>query len=342
MVLLRLNPRTQAAICLVAMLAAAGSSAGCSDYAESAAPKQVDKVTYLTAFGFFGREAYVYVAEEKGFFAARSIEVQVQAGSGASNNLRILAAGGAQFSANDLSGVMILQGGGKYRDEVRAVAAIQQQTLNSIMVLGSSGIRAPKDLEGKTLPGPAGATPQLLFPAYAARAGFDPDTVAWQTVDPAQTPAALAAGRVHGIGQFTVAKGTVEKAVQGREVIVLPYSDWLGDLYGNALIATTELIAKNPDLVKRFRDALLDGLRYSIDHPGEAGQILVKYQPTLDAKAAAAELDLMRSTVLSDGHVGALDSVRVTRAIAALQATGQIPAGHTVADFVASDIAHVS
>lgn len=281
------------------------------------------------------------MAKEKGFFARRGIEVDVQAGSGASNNLRILAAGGAQFSANDLSGVMILQADGKYADEVRAVAAIQQQTLNSIMVLDGSGIREPKDLEGKTLAGPPGATPQLLFPAYAIRAGFNPNAVTWQAVDASQTPAALASGRVHGIGQFTVAKGTVEKAAQGRGVLVLSFSDYLGDLFGNALIATTELIKNNPGLVKRFRDALLDGLQYSIDHPDEAGAILKKYQPAQDPKSAAAELTLMRSTVLAQGRIGVIAPTKVARAIAALQATGQIPAGHTADDFVAADLAPV-
>jgi NitT/TauT family transport system substrate-binding protein len=341
MVILRLRPRTQAAICLIAVLAAAGS-AGCSnDDDGSGTQRPVDKVTYLTAFGFFGRESYVYVAKDKGFFAKRGIEVEVQAGSGASNNMKILAAGGAQFSANDLSGVMILQGDGKYRDEVRAVAAIQQQTLNSIMVLGSSGISQPKDLEGKTLAGPAGATPELLFPAYAVRAGIDPKKVTWQPVDASQTPAALASGRVHGIGQFTVAKGTVEKAAQGRPVVVFAFSDYLGDLFGNALITTTELIKNNPGLVKRFRDALLDGVRYSIDHPDEAGQILKRYQPALDAKAAAAEVELMRSAVLAQGRIGVLDPPRVSRAIAALQASGQIPAGRTVDDVIAADLAPV-
>jgi|SRR5687767_4762077 hypothetical protein len=48
MVLLTLRPRTQVAICLIAVLAAAGSTTGCSaDDEDGTTREAVDKVTYL-------------------------------------------------------------------------------------------------------------------------------------------------------------------------------------------------------------------------------------------------------------------------------------------------------
>lgn len=41
----------------------------------------VDKVTYLTSFSTFGRDAYVYVADEQGYFADAGIEVEIRPGS---------------------------------------------------------------------------------------------------------------------------------------------------------------------------------------------------------------------------------------------------------------------
>jgi NitT/TauT family transport system substrate-binding protein len=99
----------------------------------------------------------------------------------------------------------------------------------------------------------------------------------------------------------------------------------VGDLYGNALITTTELIRSNPDLVARFRDALLEGLAYSLDHPDEAGQILHKYQPSLDAESAADELRLMEPSVRGGQDFGDLNPARVARAVAILEGTGIIP-----------------
>jgi hypothetical protein len=60
--------------------------------------EQPNEVTYLTAFGSFGREGYAYVAQEKGFFAKCKIRVDIQPGQGVSSNLQSLASGKAQFS----------------------------------------------------------------------------------------------------------------------------------------------------------------------------------------------------------------------------------------------------
>ncbi|MEV0394138.1 ABC transporter substrate-binding protein [Polymorphospora rubra] len=328
--------RRAAAAVVVGLMAV---TAGCTTGEPARAPDGADKVTYLTAFASFGREAYAWVALEKGFFRDRGIEVEIKPGQGSADNLKLLAAGQAQFSANDLSGVMITLGQGDYQGDVRAVAAIQQRTLNSITVLESSGITTPADLVGKRVGGVPGGAPMLLWPAYAKLAGIDPGSVQWVNAPAQQTPGLLAAGRVDGIGQFTVARGTVEKAAQGRPVHLLPYSDVIADLYGNAVIAPMSLIRDDPDLVRRFSEAILEGLVYSIDHPDEAGQILHKHVPSADPAAAAQEVALMQPYVLSNARAGVLDPERIARAIAVLQGAGVIPAGLTPADVIASGFA---
>ncbi|BCB88070.1 ABC transporter substrate-binding protein [Phytohabitans suffuscus] len=326
--------RASAAALAVLILAAGACDSGGDAEPESAQP---DKVTYLTAVGAFGRESYAWVAKEKGFFAAAGIEVDIRPGSGTTENLALLASGRAQFSANDLSAVMIVLGNGKYRQDVRAVAAIQQRTLNSVTALSGSGVNTPRDLSGRTVGGVRGGAPWLLFPAYAKLAGLDPRTVTWVGVEAAQMPKLLATGQVDGVGQFVVARPAVEKAAGGRAAVVLPYSDVLTDLYGNALIASTKVLREDPDLVRRFAGALIDGLLYAIEHPDETGQILRRYVPTADPVTAAAEVDLMEPYVRANGVVGAFDGARVARAVAILRGTGIITGDLPTADLVAFD-----
>jgi NitT/TauT family transport system substrate-binding protein len=326
--------RALLAVCLAAVLLAAG---GCSaGDGGRATGKPVDKVTYLTAFGSFGRESPAYVAMQLGFFAKRHIDVQIQAGQGTSSNLQLLSAGTAQFCAADLGGVWVLQGNGKYPD-VRAVAAIQQSTLNSIMTLEESGISKPKDLVGRKIGGADGAAAELLWPAYAKLTGLDPKAVTWVHMAAQQLPVALAAGRVAAIGQFVVATGTVEKAAGGRKSRALPYSDVITDLYGSGLVTTVEMIKTNADLVRRFRDALLEGLVYAVEHPQEAGQIMHKLLPAQNPAAVAGELEKMVPYVYADGtRVGVITPERVDRAIAILYASSVInrqPASDGMVDF---------
>ncbi len=329
-----MNLVKRASAAALAVLLAAGACDSGGDAPESASP---DKVTYLTAVGAFGRESYAWVAKEKGFFAKAGIEVDIRPGSGTTENLALLASGRAQFSANDLSAVMIVLGNGKYRGDVRAVAAIQQRTLNSVTALSGGGINTPADLSGRTVGGVRGGAPWLLFPAYAKLAGIDPAAVKWIGVEAAQMPKLLATGRVDGVGQFVVARPAVEKAAGGRAAVVLPYSDVLTDLYGNALLASTAMLRDDPDLVRRFAGALMAGLVYAIEHPEETGEILRKYVPTVDSATAAAEMKLMQPYVRANGVVGVFDGARVARAIAILRGTGIVTSELSTADVVAFD-----
>ena len=43
----------------------------------------------------------------------------------------------------------------------------------------------------------------------------------------------LAQHKVDAIGQFVVGKPTIEGIAKGKTAVVLPYSDYLPDLYGN-------------------------------------------------------------------------------------------------------------
>jgi NitT/TauT family transport system substrate-binding protein len=321
------------AITVVAVLAASACGGG-----GTPATAPPDKVTYLTAVGAFGRESFAWVAKEKGFFADAGIDVDIRPGSGTTENLGLLAAGRAQFSANDLSAVMIVLGNGKYREDVRAVAAIQQRTLNSVTALSGTGVSTPRDLAGRTVGSVQGGAPWLLFPAYAKLAGLDPRTVKWVGVEAAQMPKMLATGKVDAVGQFVVARPAVEKAAGGRPAVVLPYSDVLTDLYGNALLASTKVLRDDPDLVRRFAGALLAGLVYTIEHPEEAGQILRKHVPTVDAAVAAAEVALMRPYIRANGQVGVFDGPRVARAIAILRGTGIVGDELATTDVVAFDV----
>jgi NitT/TauT family transport system substrate-binding protein len=332
------------AIALVALAATVISAAGCGRSASTTDPKgntnkALDRVTYVTAFGAVGRDAFAWVAQEKGFFTEAGLEVTIQLGAAVDQNLSALAAGQAQFAALDFTGAMIQAGNGKFKD-FRAIAAIHQQTLVSIVSLEGSKVAQPKDLEGKKVGAATGSVNQLLFPAYARLAGVDPLKVTFVNVPPPQLPALLASSQVDALSTFLIGRGGIEKAA-GKKAVIMPYSDYLSDLYGNALVTSATLAGQNPDLVKRFRVAAVKALKWTIENPDEAAQILRKAQPAADLAAATGEIKLMTQYVkptVTNAPIGALDQQRVARAIAILQGSGLIPSGLTPEAVVAFDL----
>jgi NitT/TauT family transport system substrate-binding protein len=295
-----------------------------SDDKDAAGGKALDKVTYLTAFGVAGRDAFAYVAQEKGYFKDAGIDVDIQLGKASGENVKQVVAGKAQFSNLDLVGGWILEGTTpEYKDQFRAIAAIHQQSLVAIITLEGSKITTPKDLAGKKIGAATASVNQLLFPAYAQLAGVDPKSVTWVNTQPAQVASLLASGQVDAVSTFLISKGGIEKAA-GKKAVVLPYNTYMSDLFGNGIIASNKIIQENPDLCRRMRDALMKGLQYTIDHPDEAAAILHKAQPTADVAAAKGEITSMTPYVpaQSGGPLGSMDEARVAKALAILQGSG--------------------
>ncbi|MEV6486399.1 ABC transporter substrate-binding protein [Streptomyces sp. NPDC051576] len=336
--MIRSNRTTTVLCAALTLLAAAACDSNSGSKSTSSAKEHI---TYVTAFGAAGRDAFAWVAEQKGYFRDAGIDVQIELGKAAGENLKALASGKAQFTTLDLTGAMISAGAKNstaYRD-FRAVLAVHQRTLVSIMAMQGSGIATPKDLKGKRIAAAANSVNQMLFPGYARLAGIDATGVRWIAVQPVQLGPALASGKADALSTFLIGRPTIEKAtVQARSkhVVVFPYSTYLPDLYGNATVTSASLAAKSPDLVKRFRTALLKGLKYTIQHPDEAGKLLHAKHPETDAAAATAEIKLMTPSVTAEGteNIGLITETRMQRAIASLQSAGVIQPGMTPQDVV--------
>src|SRR4051794_39432426 len=72
------------------------------------------KVSYVTGFGAVGRDAFAWVAKEKGYFQEAGLDVDIQLGAGNTQNLTLIKSGQVQFAAMDFSGATVLSGQGKF------------------------------------------------------------------------------------------------------------------------------------------------------------------------------------------------------------------------------------
>jgi len=320
--------RTVAAVALATALALVS---GCSGDKDSGAGAKggnggaLEKVTYLTSFGNFGRDSYAWVAKEKGFFKEAGFDVDIKPGQGTNAVIGTIVGGQAQFGPIDLTGGLLQFGKGQAKDFV-AVAAIQQRTMAAIATVEGKGIASPKDLEGKKLADTPGSVVRNLFPTYARMAGVDASKVTWINGDAQSLMGMMANGQADGIGQFVVGQPTIE-TVTKQKAVMLPYSNVMQDLYGNVLITSAKIAKEKPEMVKRFTAALMKGLDYALTNPQEAGDLLKKNVDAANPAAAAAELQLMAGYVRSSNsgtQLGTLDSGRVAKSIAILQGAGAL------------------
>ncbi|WP_229400591.1 ABC transporter substrate-binding protein [Micromonospora okii] len=331
--------RTVAAATLATALALVSGCSGDSD--SSGGSKSLEKVTYLTSFGNFGRDSYAWVAKEKGYFKDAGFDVEIKPGQGTGGVIQTIVGGQAHFGPVDLTGGLLQLGNGQAKDFV-AVAAIQQRTMAAIATLEGKNIASPKDLEGKKLADTPGSVVRNLFPTYARMAGIDASKVTWVNGEAQTLMGTLAAGSVDGIGQFVVGQPTIEGVAKGKKAVMLPYSNVMQDLYGNVLITSSKIAKEKPDMVKRFTAALMKGLEYSLANPKEAAGVLKKNVDASNPVAAEAELQLMAGYVRSSNSgtkIGTLDSGRVAKSIAILQGAGSLKQNITPDQIIAFDLA---
>ena len=295
-----------------AILAALLALAGSADAA--------DKLLFVTDYGLYGRHAYYFVAIEKGYYAREDLEIEIARSQGSANTIKQVANATAQVGFADAFAVVL----GRANDDipVKLVAMIYPKPPHAVYVLKESGIAKPKDFAGKTLADTAFSSVPKLFATYARAAGFDAGSVKWIAVNSDALPGMLTAKRVDGIGQFTVGEPLLAATAAPKEVLGLPYSDAGLDYYSNGIVASDTMIENNPDLVRRFVKATLDGLKSAIADPKEAGEIMHKYHREIDVNIAIGETRKVKQLALQPNAVlGTIEPGRVQKTIDIVGAT---------------------
>jgi NitT/TauT family transport system substrate-binding protein len=280
----------------------------------AAAPRDAaaaDKVTFVTDFGYNGRHAYYFVALEKGYFAAQNLDVDIVRGQGSADAVKQVAAGSAQLGFADTAAVIL--GRGNDQIPTKLVAIVYAKPPHAIYVLKESGITKPKDLEGKKIADTAFSAVPKLFAAYAQAAHIDAGKVTWLVASADTLPGLLTTNRADGIGQFTVGEPLLAKAAAPKQVFALSYADAGLDLYGNGIIASDSTIKSNPDLIRRFVTATMQGLRDAIANPTEAGEIMHKYHREVDADIATGETRIVGT--LAGTPLGVIDPARAQKSL---------------------------
>jgi len=283
------------------------------------APAAAADVSFITDFGFNGRHAYYYVAREKGYYKAEGLDVTFLRGQGSADAIKKVAAGIATLGFADAGALVLARGNDGV--PVKLVSIVYARPPQAIFFGKDSGIKTPKDLEGRTLADTASSSVRLLFPAYAKAAGIDESKVKWVVAEGSALPSMLANGRVDAISQFSVGEPLIAAAVAPKEVGRLDYKDAGMNFYGNGIIASEEMIAKQPDMIRAFVRATLKGMKDAFANPAEAGEIMAKYHKELAPAVIAGETRLVGELAEVKGQpMGTLDPKAVASTVEVMSA----------------------
>ncbi|MGW0499485.1 ABC transporter substrate-binding protein [Streptomyces sp. NPDC003007] len=264
------------AVLTVAAAAGCGSSSGAGGSSSSGGDKTTQvKVGIIPIVDV----APLYLGQEKGFFSSRGIELKMETAQGGAAIIPGVVSGQFQFGFSNVTSLMIAQTKGvPLKSVVNGAASTGDtgQDISGVAVKKNSPIKSAKDLAGKTV---AVNTLQNIGDTTVRESvrkdGGDPSKIKFLEMPFDQMPAALDGGQVDaawmGEPALTIAKG------QGARVVASPFAETDPKLTIATYFASTKLAQEDPDLLKKFTEAVAESLEYASAHPDEARQIVTTY-----------------------------------------------------------------
>lgn len=233
----------------------------------------------------------VYVAKEKGYFLSEGLDVEIQHSTGRGEHLQLLMTGAVQVTTQDAA--VLLQRRADPGLPLVSIALIGQRGQQAFAALKSSGMRTPKDWEGKRV-GYKGTPPPDLF-AIMEAAGVDRARV--ELVNVGFDPRVLVQGLVDVYPLFKSNEPYLLRQM-GYELVIWEAADYGVPTLGLAYVSSEEQIQRDPDLLVRFLRAAMKGIEDARANPEEAVDIVLKYAPQADR----GHMRFMLETELKDAE----------------------------------------
>ncbi|MFJ1608990.1 ABC transporter substrate-binding protein [Streptomyces sp. NPDC088253] len=223
--------------------------------------------------------APLYLGRQKGFFGERGLKLSMTTAQGGAAIVPGVVSGQFQFGFSNMTSLMIAQSQNvPVKAVVNGVAStgVTGKDFGAITVKKGSPIKSAKELEGKKVAvNTLKNINETAVRESVRKAGGDPSKVKFVELAFDQMPAALDSGRIDAAMVVEPALATVKS--QGATEIASSLVDVAKDLTVAMYFTSTRYEQKNPDVVKKFKEATAESLAYADAHPDEVRQAVTTY-----------------------------------------------------------------
>ena len=271
-----------AGLCVFAALApaqAGDAKQGAEQLAENT------KVSIRFSWKLKGEYAPFYVALDKGYFSAEGLDVTLGPGAGAQGALAAVEQG--QETATYSPAIFGLQAISKGLD-VKVIALYHPGTPMAFISHPENPVRAPKDLEGKTLAHSVGDTASDFLPVFCKANGIDCGKIKMVQLNYKAVMAQFLANKVDVTAAYLTNDIPALKS-KGVKLVVLDLTKHGLNVPGGSLIVGNKTIASDPKALRGLLKAMDLGFRDAKKDTLGAARIMKKYWDTTLADEVVAE-----------------------------------------------------
>ncbi|HEY7297051.1 MAG TPA: ABC transporter substrate-binding protein [Xanthobacteraceae bacterium] len=271
----------------------------CEERGFAQSPKR--EVTLRLDWLFQGPNSGFMVAKDKGYYDAAGLNVDIGPGRGSGSTAQLVASKAAMFGFSD--GYVV--GNSVARDmNIVMVAAIYRRNPTAVVALKDSDIKTLRDLEGRAIAIPTGATQFQQWPAVVKGCKLDGSKINVINIDPAGSVPALVTGKVQAIAGYAQGYVPGVEIRAKKEARIFWYADCGVDAVSNGIIVHRDLLKEDPELIRRFVTASIRGFLYARQHPDEAVVITKKFSEAVVPEIARRELEMSWDTWVTPNTAG--------------------------------------
>ena len=271
---------------VIALLALALGLAACGEKSEDISG-EAQPFTLTLDFYPNPDHAGIYMAQKLGYFREAGLDVEIQTPSDPAAPIKQVAAGNSDLAISYEPEVILAREKGL---SVKAVAALVNRPLTSLIWLKESGIKGVADLRGKTIATAGIPYQDAYLKTILARAKLTPSDVEAVNVGFGLLPALLGGKAQAMLGGFSNVEG-VDLRLRGKDPVVTPVDQLGVPSYDElVLVASEGELADDPEAIRLFIAALDRGTSAAAANPKAAAKALLEANPDLDPKLTKAEL----------------------------------------------------
>lgn len=224
-----------------------------------------------------GSNLIAFVAKGMDLWAKHGITVDIARGYGSVAAAQAIGAGQFDFGLSAAPAGILQAAKGL---PVMMLLATGYDATMGIGVLNESGIKSPKDLEGRQMASTTTSGEYPFLAVFAEKAGFDLSKVQQVQVDNKVRDRLLAEKKVDAISGFAMSAmpGYVATGVQAHFML---FSDYGIPLYHNALMTQAERYKSSPELCAAVAEGLSQAVKATLLDPAEAQKVFLKQVPEM-------------------------------------------------------------
>ncbi len=246
--------------------------------------EKLKKVTLVLDWTPNTNHTGLYVAKEKGYFEEEGLDVEIIM-PGEAGADQLVAAGKAEFGIGYQESLTEARVQGV---PLVSIAAIIQHNTSGFASPVDKKITSPKDYEGKTYGGWGAPVEKAVLSSLMKQENGDVKKV--DIVNMGDTDFFTAVKRDIDFAWIYYGWTGIEAELRGEKLNMQYLTDYTEklDYYTPVLTTNEDLIKEDPDTVRSFVAAVSEGYHYTIEHPEEAADLLIKAVPDIDPELVKA------------------------------------------------------